>query len=115
MVRMGQVLGIACAMLVGCGVSPSTPVNDLDADDWAKLCADATAGSTERTQDCGQYEASEPAYTAEDCEADASFYDQPCDAVVGDWQTCVQGLLTIDLCNPQAPSACDLIAECSAI
>lgn len=103
-------------VLVGCGgVSPSTPINDVDADGWAKLCADLTADSVDITEDCGAYEANIPAYTQEDCEADAAFLTAGCSAVVGDWQTCWQGSLTADPCNPQYPSACELVDECSSI
>ena len=107
--------GLWILMVGACGgVSESTPINDLDEDDWAKLCAELTVGATEREQDCGGYVATEPPYTAADCEADVAFYTAGCTAVVGDWQTCMRGVLEGDMCNPQPPSACAIVDECYA-
>jgi hypothetical protein len=103
------------ASLVGCGgVSEGTPINDLTEDDWAELCADATEGWDAVSQDCGAYVADIPAYTAADCEADVAFLTAGCDAVVGDWQTCMAGRQAADPCFPNRdlPSACDIVAEC---
>ncbi|MEZ4316930.1 MAG: hypothetical protein R3F61_05490 [Myxococcota bacterium] len=105
---------LLCA-LVGCGVSASTPLSDLDDDDWAALCEEATADSVPRTQECDTFVADVPAYTAADCIADVAFLNAGCDAVVGDWQTCVQATMTADLCSRLDISACDLVAECSSI
>ena len=103
-------------VLAGCGgVKPDTRLNDLEVEDWAELCADMTAAQVDQTKDCGGFTADIPAYTAADCEADVSFLSAGCDAVVGDWQTCMTGYLASDICNPQYPSACELIAPCDSL
>jgi len=102
--------------LVGCGgVAAGTPLNELDADDWAQLCEEATQDTQPITADCGVFQVDLPAYSAADCESDASFLTQTCTAVVGDWQTCLQGSQATDPCDPQPPSACALVADCSSI
>ncbi len=103
------------AGLSGCGgVDASTPINELTEDDWAELCADMTTDWDAVSEDCGEYVAEEPAYTAADCEADVAFLTAGCDAVAGDWQTCMEGRKAADPCFPNRglPSACDLVAEC---
>ncbi len=110
-------LVIAALFLGACGIPDSKPLNEIDADTWAKICAKVAEDSPAQTVECSDgttYEIAErTAAEAESACIDAwssSSEWTDCNATFGDWVAYVDW--EDDLCDPNDTPPNDAAFQC---
>ncbi|MEZ4315935.1 MAG: hypothetical protein R3F61_00450 [Myxococcota bacterium] len=103
-------------LTIGCTVSDSKPLADIDSDLWAKICDKATDANDAETYECDGFTIEIEARTADQAAADCvtgSDITWGGDCTFGDWVEC-NDWEPADYCVAEdPPAACTRLAECA--